>query len=94
MDRVQWGNLADWVAVAAAVAIAVWSAWRARRAAGQADEAQSRSTRALEAAAAAQSRLAELVLGATLDEDVGVTGGEDLLRATLVGCPSSCAPSP
>jgi hypothetical protein len=34
------------------------------------------------------------VLGATLDEDVGVSGGEDLLRATLTGCPSSCSPSP
>jgi site-specific DNA recombinase len=34
------------------------------------------------------------MLGATLDEDVGVSGGEDLLRATLTGCPSSCSPSP
>jgi integrase len=36
----------------------------------------------------------KVVLGVTLEEDVGVPVGEDLLRATRVGCPSSCSPSP
>lgn len=60
MDQAQWGNLAEWAAVLAAVAIAIWSSWRAARAAKNADEAQDRSTRALELAAAAQERLAAI----------------------------------
>jgi len=70
MDRVQWGNIAEWTA-AAAVAIALWSAWWARRAAGKADVAQSRATRALEAAAVAQVRLAALGLADSPMRQVG-----------------------
>lgn len=60
MDGAQWGNLAEWAAVAAAVGIAIWSSWRAGRAAKNADEARERSARALEIAAAAQDRLVTL----------------------------------
>lgn len=60
VDGVQWGEVAEWLAVLAAVGIAIASGWRAWKAARKAEEAQGRSTQALELAAAAQDRLAAL----------------------------------
>jgi hypothetical protein len=60
VDRAQWGNLAEWAAVLAAVDIAIVSIIVAGRAAKKADRAQHRATKALEIAAVAQDRLAAL----------------------------------
>jgi hypothetical protein len=60
VDGVDWGNLAEWAGVLAAVGIAVWGWMRAGTATRKAEETQTRSMRALEAAAAAQGRLATL----------------------------------